>query len=356
MEISEEEARDIRIRKVVNDGIVALNAGNAEDAASKIEEFLSIGSQETDILDAVRQMTITIRRPDLEIAVCRYAVNNGFRFTSYSTHLMEALRVSNRNAIVSDFIGDVPYLQLGRYYFVTGFRVAGVELVVQCLGRLLNVPRTELRLEAYENQQFLFAPKLIQWANEDQVSGHNLIATEPDIQLMQAFAIRPVVIRRNIFDALFGLARHMATMPGDYAGAFFGKDFKSFNLKHQIDAVTSKFGNAYIEQCVSWSRVASNNRLDTCEIDHEDLVKEPVATIQTILDFYAKDISDEEVASVVNAVIPGEVASNQMLGLGHGDQAFSDEQKALIHSYTQFYPDVDFRPYGLNVYPDSTGT
>ena len=201
-----------QVRDAANEVIAALNAGRGAEAEAKIHAFLAMETDAFEIIDAVRQSAENLKRRDLEILLCRKGVAAGYRFSTFSSRLAELLKETNQPALISDFIA-VDYATLGVFHFFTGFRFSGVERLAQALAEILKIPRVQLRVEAFENPQYLFPPMMANFAKTDCVSGHNLTATEPDIQMMQAFAVRPVVIRRNIFDVRFGQCINISSKP-----------------------------------------------------------------------------------------------------------------------------------------------
>lgn len=342
-----DKEKDIHERGLANKLIVLYNDQGYEPAKKQIQSLLDEGLSVFDVFDAFRKLAQVNNDFDLEIAICRAAFQAGHRHSSFSSHLMEALRLSGRPALISDFLRDIDYTTLGRFFFVSGYRMSGVEKLVSILSTMTGKPRIALRNEPFENEQYLFPPLMAYAAKQDNVSGHNLIATEPDIQLMQAFAVRPVILRRNIFDALGGLCIHAETTEGGYRGFFAVPHFQDMDEETRMDAILHRFGPAYVDFYVSWQRVKTKDRLDTLWIDFEDLWQNTSDTVKKVLDFYDTEFDDSALTPFKDKFFPDSDLDSPTYGIGKGRDRLNKRQKEALKQSTRFYPDIDFSPIGL---------
>ena len=337
-----------QVRDAANEVIAALNAGRSAEAEAKIHAFLAMETDAFEIIDAVRQSAENLKRRDLEILLCRKGVATGYRFSTFSSRLAELLKETNQPALISDFIAGVDYATLGVFHFFTGFRFSGVERLAQALAEILKIPRVQLRVEAFENPQYLFPPMMANFAKTDCVSGHNLTATEPDIQMMQAFAVRPVVIRRNIFDALWAMYQYIEQTRKPYRGAFFGDVYGTFDRDKKLRALIHKFGQAYIEFHVSWERVVERKRLDVAYVDFGRLMTAPEAVLGEVLDFYGKSIDEKVIAAAARRHIPEAPADHPTLFRGRGRNALAKSHREALAAMAGYYPDIDFESIGMD--------
>jgi hypothetical protein len=199
---------------------------------------------------------------------------------------------------------------------------------------------------AGQNEHDLYLPSLIEFADVDSVTQQHCRASEANIQLMQAFRIRPVVLVRNIFDAMVSQLDFHRN--GAYLNSYFRGDFLTLDETTQIDLLIDNLVPWYLQFVASWQLAEKEGRLEVLWLSYEDLTSNKTGSIENVLSFYGVGASEKNIEAVI-ASTEAEARRNRFnKGVaGRGAKALTDDQKSRIISLTRYYPDTDFSLIGL---------
>lgn len=154
------------------------------------------------------------------------------------------------------------------------------------------------------------------------------------------YNIRPVVLIRNIFDALRSFVDHLAT---SYPEIVDGYPDLSFEDKKNV--VLHLLALPLVEFFATWQMYAKTNPCLT--IQYEENVDDWVYSLQKILDYSHIEYSPNAITGSVKgltdqlSVNPGRFRYNE--GIKGRGRDFSDEEKNSVRRLYKMYPNVDFQ-------------
>lgn len=246
---------------------------------------------------------------------------------------------------LADYAPQLSKAELGTHIFIACMPKSGSTFLKMAFIALTGW-REELLTYAYmQNEGDLYLPHLHAVARQDTVTQLHCRATTPNVQMMQAFGIRPVVLMRNLFDAIVSYTDFFDG--GATVNTFFAGRWGSLSRERRIDLVIDNFVPWYTAFFASWADVKSKKQLDCHFLRYEDMIADKSKTIERLSKFYHLDKSPEECATAHRRV----EAEKDMIRFnkgkaGRGDE-LSDKQKARIRELAGYYPDIDFSPVGL---------
>lgn len=194
------------------------------------------------------------------------------------------------------------------------------------------------------NEQDLYPPKLIDSWSMNVVCHQHTRANKVNLARMKEFAIRPVVLTRNISDAAVSLTDHLHRESRDNPTFSVPPQFLDMPREAQLDAIIDLALPWHFQFVAAWQRAD----IDKHWLTYEDLVADPAAVLTQMLDFYdlAPDVAAIEHA-VARAFESGRTRLNKGI-TGRGAEELSEAQKTRITALARHFPDVNFACIGLD--------
>ena len=237
----------------------------------------------------------------------------------------------------------------GEYIFLATMPKSGSTFFGRVLVEVTGFER-EYLASAYLNlEEELYLPRVIDQINRGTVTQQHVRANRVNIEIMKRFEIRPVVIVRNLDDAVVSLREHLLrekldSMPGFYPTASFLDLDETTQLDFLVDHVLPWYLGFY----ASWWSVQQSKELDVLWLSYEDLIKDWGAGVEKALEFYGIDSSPSRIADAIRFVQDGPQERSRInVGrAGRGSLLLSDEQRSRARGLARFYPEVDFSSVG----------
>ena len=242
------------------------------------------------------------------------------------------------------------FARRGHCLFMTGIPKSGSTFLVTALAEATGFLPFFLGFH-HLNEQDLYLPKLIDSYSMNVVSHHHTRATKPNLELMREFRIRPVILTRDIFDALVSLRDHLENESRATPVIAVTDDFLDQSPERQYDFLIDLALPWYIAFYASWAAAHGAGEIDALWLDYEDVMADRAEALSRILDFYGikRDQGDIERA-IAAAAGSGEVRLH--IGVtGRGQALLSEHQKERIRALTRHHPGGDFGGFGLGVEP-----
>jgi hypothetical protein len=240
--------------------------------------------------------------------------------------------------------------QSGPYVFVACMPRTGSTFLTETLCELTGFKRVELTDAFVENEQELDVPRLLDAYSYGTVTQQHVCANARTVRLMRDFGIRPVVLVRNVFDAVASIRHFLLTEGCGKWPTFFTTDerFRGLDEATQYEQIVELGLPWYFDFFVSWAGVAERGALETLWLTYEDAVADWPGALRRVAEFYDLDAD----ASAIDAALgrTTERASSLRLNqgvVGRGEAVLDPAVRERIRRYTRFYPDVDFTPIGL---------
>jgi tetratricopeptide (TPR) repeat protein len=158
---------------------------------------------------------------------------------------------SGGRARLADYDPDLSETELGRRIFIACMPKSGSTFLKHALCRLTGWREASLTYAFLQNEEELYLPHLRAVATQDTVTQQHCRATVPNIQMMQAFAIQPIVLVRNLHDALVSYTDFFDG--GATVNTFFAGRWETFERDRRIDLMIDHFVPWYLGFFASWT-------------------------------------------------------------------------------------------------------
>jgi len=279
------------------------------------------------------------------VECCRMAISIS-PCPTYHVNLTNALAILKQPPRLSDYTTRILPEQLGTHIFIACVPKSASTFLKNVLVALTGFKDLFAVYAAGQNEHEIYLPTIAEYAGLSTVTQQHCRASEANVQMMQAFEIRPVVLVRNIFDAVVSLLDFYRQ--GAYFNTYFRSDFLSLDEETQIDLLIDNVVPWYLQFVASWDLVEKEQRLEIFWQSYEDLTKNKSASITGLLEFYGLGAS---LASIERAVSVTEADARRNRfnkGVkGRGKFVLSDAQKNRIARLTKYHPSTDFGRIGL---------
>lgn len=266
---------------------------------------------------------------------------------SYFVDLTNALAFVKTPARLIDYTIDYPVSELGNHIFITCSPKSGSTFLKNLLVNLTGFKDLFSVYAGLQNEHDLDLPQLIKFGNVNTVTQQHARASEANIQMMQAFGIRPVVLVRDIYDSLFSLLDFYSK--GFTFSTFFEKEeFLSFSQDKKLDLLIEYAIPWYFQFVASWQRAEKEGRLEMMWLTYEELIADKPAAVAKVLAFNNLNASSEIITERI-ALIEGDNERNRFnKGVsGRGRAGVSAQHKERIMALAEFFPSTDFGVIGL---------
>lgn len=233
--------------------------------------------------------------------------------------------------------------------FVAGFAKSATTFLSRTLAELFSYRMGTAKASGLYPD--LYYPRLLDISQDDCVVQQHVVASDKNIQLMNKFNIRPVVLTRNIFDVIISIHDH-------YGAVEVKKDkslipdlysrYDKMSREERMDLFIKFFIPWYYNVYISWFKAQEHKNIDMLWLTYEELISRPEKTLGKIARFYNR----EDVVDKINGVLTSmdEKKANGFRfnkGVSGRGGELTDAQKKEIRSPMKFYPDVDFSKMGL---------
>ncbi|MEJ2121462.1 MAG: tetratricopeptide repeat protein [Alphaproteobacteria bacterium] len=139
---------------------------------------------------------------------------------------------------LADFAPEISEDELGEHIFIACMPKSGSTFLKHALLRLTGWREASLTFAFLQNEEELYLPFLRAVACTETITQQHCRATIPNIQLMQAFAIRPIVLVRNLFDTIVSYTDFFDG--GATVNTFFGGRWETFERERRIDLMIDR--------------------------------------------------------------------------------------------------------------------
>lgn len=266
---------------------------------------------------------------------------------SYYVDLTMSLAYLKRPARLADYTTAIKPEQLGRHLFITCTMKSGSTFLKNTLVKLTGFKDMFAVYASLQNEHELDLPVISRFAAANTVTQQHARASEANIQLMQAFAIRPVVLMRNVYDSVVSLLDFYRT--GFTFSTFFDRDqFRAMPEAQQIELITDNAIPWYFQFVASWKRAEAEKRLTMHWLTYEEMIADKPGSIERLLTFYGMSAARADIERVIAATEADGENNRFNKGVsGRGKTALTTEQKARVARFAQYFPGTDFSCLGL---------
>ena len=260
--------------------------------------------------------------------------------------LTNLLEITDERSQLSDFLPETTPEVLGEHLLIACMPKSGSTFLKEALCKLTEWPDTRLSYAYLQNEQELYLPYLLRVATLNTVTQQHCRATGPNIHMMQAFGIRPVVLVRRLEDIVLSMSDFYDR--GAIINTFFGEVWPSLDQSQKYDLVIDHVMPWYVEFYASWERVHRLGRLDCLFVTYEEMVANKPALINRVSEFLGLGKSIEECKAAVHSIDGQATKTRFNKGVtGRGAAALRDDQKARLRELAAVYGQIDLERIGL---------
>jgi len=225
--------------------------------------------------------------------------------------------------------------------FVAAMPKSASTFLATCLAETTGFARFFLG-QNYLAEQDLYMPRLIDAWSMNIVCQQHVRAVRPNLELMAEFSVRPVVLVRDIGDALVSLREHLdgespTTPVFDADASFLGRDRTA-----QLNALVDIVGPWYVGFYAGWAQA----NIDKLWLSYDEVVADPSVAVGRVLDHHAIERTPDEIARATDRARGGQVRLNVGRS-GRGHEHLTTDQRDRLRCLARHFPDVDFAPVGL---------
>jgi len=305
----------------------------------------SLRQQFANVIDAIGLIFFRMGDFDASLECTRKAISIK-PSPGFQVNLENALRASVRRAKLSDFTDEMMPEELGRHIFIACVPKSGSTFLKNVLLKITGYRDAFVAYTPSQFEQDLYLPAVVNTAKADTVTQQHARASDANIQLMQAFEIRPVVLVRNIFDAVVSLLDFYDS--GAWSNSFFRGDYQALDEQTRIDLLIDNLVPWYFQFVASWSLVEKRYQLDVFWLSYEELIKNKPASVTKVLKFYGLGAPHRGIEQVIREMESEKRRTRFNKGVtGRGKTTLSESQMNRIRSYARYFPTTDFSRIGL---------
>jgi hypothetical protein len=192
-----------------------------------------------------------------------------------------------------------------------------------------------------------YPPYLIDIYGKKTVCQMHMKATEANLKSVENFSLKPIILVRNLFDAVISIRDHLHKEGTRGPIVYINDEFFKLNYRLQIDFIIELVIPWYIDFYVSWFSACEDGLVDPLWLTYDELTTNTHSTLRFIMDSYNLKKSDEEIEETLAKVMLGNVRFNKGVS-GRGYHELTDNQIQRIQNFTRFYPWVDFSKIGID--------
>jgi len=265
---------------------------------------------------------------------------------TYHVNLTNALAILKKPPVLSDFTTRIKPEHLGNHIFIACVPKSASTFLKNVLVGLTGYKDLFAVYAAGQNEHELYLPTIAEYADVNSVTQQHCRASEANVQMMQAFGIRPVVLVRNIFDAVISLLDFYKQ--GAFFNSYFRADFMNLDDETRVDLLIDNIVPWYLQFVASWDLVEKEKRLEIYWLGYEDLTKNKTASIERLLEFYGLGASAASISKTIDLTESDTRRNRFNKGVaGRGKTILTDAQKERIRSFTKYHPSTDFGRIGI---------
>lgn len=266
---------------------------------------------------------------------------------TYHVNLTNTLAILKSPAKLSDFGTSLKESKLGTHIFITCLPKSGSTFLKNVLCQVTGFKDLFMVYNPWQFEQEIYLPVLQQFAEANTVTQQHNRASESCIQTMQAYGIRPVVLIRNVFDAVASLLDFYRN--GAAFNSYFRGEFEKLDHEDQLDVIIENLVPWYFQFFASWVQVERDRRFPLMWLTYEELVANKPQTVRRVLNFHNLDMDPEIIGRTI-AHTETETRKNRFNRgiVGRGESLLSDRQKETIRRMARFYPSIDFSRLGIS--------
>lgn len=235
---------------------------------------------------------------------------------------------------------------------VACFPKSGSTYLCGLLAEITKFPQLGLVQFYGQNEQDLFEPALKVLRTTDSVTQQHVKATNFNVQLMQKYGLRPVVLVRNIFDVIVSVHDHIERECHLGPTGYVHDEYRSMSFEEKMWFLIHVHLPFYFNFFASWRQESANLRPQW--LSYEQFFADQPGWLRKIMEFYGLSVTDPEIERAM-AAMPGKFTRLNVGKAGRGASLPLAHREAILRLALAWKIDLaDMHLIGLG--PDAAAT
>ncbi len=260
---------------------------------------------------------------------------------SVNQRLERGLKTTSRRGLRLNLRLKKLFGRRGKTVFISALPKSGSTYLVKVLEQVTGYQTFFLGYHQL-NEQDLYLPNLIDAWSMNVISHQHTRPSAPNLALMRQFAIRPVILTRNAYDATVSLTDHLERESAETPLLNVPGDFMRRERSARLDMVIDLALPWYIRFVADWA----DAKHDGLWLRYEDLIDDGAGTVARVLAFHGITADEANIERALEQARGQGSRLNKGVA-GRGAEELNTAQKARINALTRHYPGVDFACLGL---------
>lgn len=223
---------------------------------------------------------------------------------------------------------------------------SGSTFLCNAIAAATGYPRHPLVYAYFRNAQDLYLPALVKALSIPTVTQQHVVATRPNLELIDVFHLKTIVLVRNLFDVVVSLREHCLREGPHTPAGFIDESFSGLSKARQYDLLIDVAVPWYFGFYASWFRASHSGDCRPLWLTYETLFADPIDVLQRLLEFCESPQDRSRVREAVARARESGSRFNKGIA-GRGNAELGAHQRRRIASYADWYPTVDFSLIGL---------
>ena len=266
---------------------------------------------------------------------------------TFSNNLINTLTLLRQPSVLADYCDTLESKDLAPHLLIACQPKSGSTFLKNVLCGVTGFRDLFLFHASGQSEQDLFFPSLLEFATIPTVTQQHCRAAEANLQLMQAFGMRAVVLVRNLADAVLSLRDFYSQ--GAILGTFFHPDtWRQLDAERQADLIIDHIVPWHLQFLASWQQAEKELRVPVLWLTYEELMDNQLRAVQRVLAFHSLSAPVEKITATL-VTFAGEKRKNRFNNgtSGRGREGLTAAQHARIRELAAHFPATDFTHFGL---------
>lgn len=205
------------------------------------------------------------------------------------------------------------------------------------------------------NEQDLYLPSLLDACHDISLSRHHFRATDQNIEYIERFNIKPIILVRNIFDIVVSFRdnqvngiREKEEIEYSYSIlGYFDESYLELDEEEQYDYIIDTCAPWLFNFVASWVNAESRG-MRLLWLEYSELIENPVSVLLKISDYYNLSLDTEVLEGAVNESSGQNILNNFNRGVvGRGKKNLTRSQIDRIYKLSSYYSTQDLSLLGI---------
>ena len=222
----------------------------------------------------------------------------------------------------------------GTKIFLAVFPKSGSTYLASLLSNLTGTPLKGAVQLSGHNEQDICELRLRSLAGMDAIIQQHAKGTFNNVTLLKKYRIKPVVLVRNIYDAIVSNHDHFRSESDIVPMGYVHPEYWNMSEKEQLDFIIANMVPWYLNFYVSWRDASTTTKV--LWLTYEDFFSDQITGVQKIMEFYGMQsnyIENDTKKSIESMPALGDRLTTNRLNVGksgRGELLLSHEQKRMV--------------------------